>query len=260
MISMSRTADFIGIIPSRYASTRFPGKPLADIFGKPMIQRVYEQAAKAIDTVFVATDDTRIFRAVEAFGGRAVMTSPDHNSGTDRCAEAVLRAESATGKSFSAVVNIQGDEPFTEPAQLQLLMSCFSSKDTEIATLVRPVASAEELADPNRPKVVVGSHGEALYFSRAAIPYLRGKQPGTWHQHHPFYLHIGIYAYRRDILQKITALPQSPLELAESLEQLRWIENGYRIAVRETRHDSFGIDTPEDLKRLTERGLPPEFR
>jgi 3-deoxy-manno-octulosonate cytidylyltransferase (CMP-KDO synthetase) len=260
MFSMSRNADFIGIIPSRYASTRFPGKPLADIFGKPMIRRVYEQAAKALDTVFVATDDERILRAVEAFGGRAVMTSPGHNSGTDRCAEAVMLAERETGKHFSVVVNIQGDEPFTEPAQLQLLMSCFSSEDTEIATLVRPVDTAEELADPNRPKVVVNARQEAIYFSRAAIPYIRAQQPGTWHLHHPYYLHIGIYAYRKDILQKITALPQSPLELAESLEQLRWIENGYRIAVRQTRHDSFGIDTPDDLKRLTERGLPPEFR
>lgn len=257
---MSRNPEFIGIIPARYASSRFPGKPLADIFGKSMICRVYEQAAKVLQTVYVATDDERIFNAVEAFGGKAVMTSESHNSGTDRCAEAVLHIEKELGRSFSTVLNIQGDEPFIEPVQLELLMDCFTDSGARIATLVKPVGKPEELFDPNRPKVVVNARQEALYFSRSVIPFLRGRKPEEWIDAHAFYLHIGLYGYRNDVLQEITRLPQSPLEMAESLEQLRWLENGYAVSVRETRYDSFGIDTPEDLRRLTEAGLPPEFR
>lgn len=257
---MSLNTQFIGIIPARYASTRFPGKPLADIFGKSMIRRVYEQASKALETVYVATDDLRIFEAVKAFGGRVVMTSENHSSGTDRCAEAVLRAEEELGRSFETVLNIQGDEPFIEPEQLELLMNCFTEGDARIATLVKRATKPEELFDPNRPKVVVSMHREALYFSRSVIPFLRGHNQEEWKDFHTFYLHIGLYGYRKEILQEITRLPQTPLERAESLEQLRWLENGYKISVRETLHDSFGIDTPDDLRRLVETGLPTEFR
>ena len=241
---------FIGIIPARYASSRFPGKPLADIRGKPMVQRVYEQASKALETVYVATDDDRIFSAVRAFGGNVVSTSPLHNSGTDRCTEAVMLAEQEIGLAFDVVLNVQGDEPFIEPDQMELVKSCFSSDQVQIATLVKPVQSDEELFNPNRPKVIVSHEMEALYFSRSAIPHIRGKRPEEWLSSHQFYCHIGLYGFRRDVLPRITALPQSPLELAESLEQLRWIENGFHITVRSTTYESFGVDTPEDLQRL----------
>jgi 3-deoxy-manno-octulosonate cytidylyltransferase (CMP-KDO synthetase) len=250
MFTMANEVRFIGIIPARYASTRFPGKPLADIRGKPMIRRVYEQASLALDKVYVATDDDRIYQAVMAFGGNVVMTSPHHKSGTDRCAEAVDIVENETGLAFDAVLNVQGDEPFLAPEQLETLKSCFFRDPPPIATLVKPIRSREELFDPNRPKVVVNSEQRALYFSRSTIPYIRGKEPENWIDSHVFYLHIGLYGFRRDILPVITALPQSPLELAESLEQLRWIENGYQIAVRTTAFESFGVDTPEDLERL----------
>lgn len=247
---MVRSERFIGIIPARYASTRFPGKPLADIRGKPMIQRVYEQASIALQTVFVATDDERIYNAVKAFGGEVVMTSALHKSGTDRCAEAVQIIEQERRRTFDVVLNVQGDEPFIVPRQLELIKSCFSGQGTQIATLVKEIRSTEELLDPNRPKVVVNKKQEAIYFSRAAIPYVRGKEPVHWLTSSVFYMHIGLYGFRRDILNELTLLPQSPLELAESLEQLRWIENGYHITVRTTTYESFGVDTPEDLKRL----------
>jgi 3-deoxy-manno-octulosonate cytidylyltransferase (CMP-KDO synthetase) len=250
MFSMPKTERCIGIIPARFASTRFPGKPLADIHGKSMIQRVYEQTSKALETVYVATDDDRIYQAVKAFGGEAIMTSVFHKSGTDRCAEAIQIVEHARGLTYDVVLNVQGDEPFIEPEQLELILSCFSNKSTRIATLVKEIRSTEELFDPNRPKVVVNNRQEAVYFSRAAIPFIRGMEPNSWLASHIFYMHIGLYGFRRDILPKITSLPQSPLELAESLEQLRWIENGYRIDVRITNYESFGVDTPEDLKRL----------
>jgi 3-deoxy-manno-octulosonate cytidylyltransferase (CMP-KDO synthetase) len=241
---------FIAIIPARYASTRFPGKPLADIKGKSMIRRVYEQASQSIETVYVATDDNRILDAVLAFGGRAVMTSPAHKSGTDRCAEAVQAVETEMHVTFDVVLNVQGDEPFIEPMQLELVKSCFEDGDTQIATLVKVIRSKDELFDPNRPKVVVNQKQEALYFSRSVIPYFRGKPEDTWVDAGAHFLHVGLYGFRRNTLLEITRLPQSPLELAESLEQLRWIENGYRIAVRTTTCESFGVDTPEDLKRL----------
>lgn len=247
---MANQMRFVGIIPARYASTRFPGKPLAEIRGKSMIQRVYEQASLALETVFVATDDERIFNAVKKFGGEVVMTSVHHKSGTDRCAEAIEIVEKEKGFKSDVVLNVQGDEPFIEPQQLELVKSCFYQKNTEIATLVREIPSAEELFDPNRPKVVVNKMQEAVYFSRTAIPYVRGREPGAWLASHVFYMHIGLYGFRRDILDEITNLPQSPLELAESLEQLRWIESGYRISVRTTIYESFGVDTPEDLAKL----------
>ncbi len=248
---MANPLNYIGIIPARFASTRFPGKPLVGIHGKPMIQWVYERASKELETVFVATDDERILRAVMDFGGRAVMTSTSHKSGTDRCAEAVLLAEQECDEPFDVVLNIQGDEPFIEPAQLSLLKHCFDTPGTQIATLVKTAGPDEDIFDPNRPKVILNANHEALYFSRSAIPFFRASEPVQWVKWHPYYLHIGLYGYLKEVLMQITRLPQSPLEMAESLEQLRWIENGYRISVRLTTYDSFGIDTPEDLGRIS---------
>ena len=239
---------FIAIIPARYASTRFPGKPLVDMRGKPMIQRVYEQVSGVVDTVWVATDDTRIYDAVQAFGGRAVMTSDSHRSGTDRCREAYERI----GGGEEVVINIQGDEPFIQHRQIADIMACFDTPDTQIATLVKPFAEAdgqEALFNPNSPKVVLNEQGEALMFSRSVIPYLRNFPPGEWLAHHTFYKHIGMYAYRAEVLQQITRLPQSSLEVAESLEQLRWLQNGYRIKVGVTTQETIGIDTPADLEK-----------
>jgi 3-deoxy-manno-octulosonate cytidylyltransferase (CMP-KDO synthetase) len=250
MLSMVNPKKYIGIIPARYASTRFPGKPLILIQGKSMIRRVYEQAMKSLDTVYVATDDERICQAVKEFNGHAVMTSGNHRSGTDRCAEAVQLAELEQGQQFDVVLNIQGDEPFIKPHQLELLKDCFDDPQTRIATLVKCTENADEVFDPNRPKVVVGANQEALYFSRSPIPFVRGLQHEDWPRAAVFYLHIGLYGFLKSTLLEITQLPQSPLEQAESLEQLRWLENGYRITVRTTTYDSFGIDTPEDLKRL----------
>ncbi len=239
---------YIGIIPARYASTRFPGKPLALLDGKPVIQHVYERVSGHLDDVLVATDDERILSAVEAFGGKAVMTSPSHRSGTDRCYEAYC----LNGADYDVVVNIQGDEPFISPVQLETLCACFSDPATQIATLVKPFQPTDDfslLANPNSPKVVFDSHMRALYFSRSVIPYLRGADQATWLQRHTFYKHIGIYAYRAQALRQITALPQSSLERAESLEQLRWLQNGYVIKVGITDMETIGIDTPDDLAR-----------
>jgi 3-deoxy-manno-octulosonate cytidylyltransferase (CMP-KDO synthetase) len=242
----------IAIIPARYASSRFPGKPLADMDGKPMIQRVYEQAREVFETVIVATDDERISGAVTNFGGMALMTSVTHKSGTDRCAEALQLAERKLSTIFDIIVNLQGDEPFIQPVQLQLIESCFERAGIQIATLVRPVRDVQELFDPNKPKVVLNKNMEAIYFSRSAIPYYRGAESGNWPDHHNFYIHIGLYAFRREILKAITTLDTTPLEKAESLEQLRWIENGYRIQVAITEQESYGIDTPEDLAKALE--------
>lgn len=239
---------FIGIIPARYGSSRFPGKPLADMAGKPMIQRVYEQVKQALDEVWVATDDERILQVIENFGGKAVLTSPDHKSGTDRCNEAF----SKIGNEFDVIINIQGDEPFIQPQQIETLKTCFDSKDTELATLVKPFKKEdgfEVLFNPNSPKVILNKNSEAIYFSRSIIPYIRDVHHTEWLDKHIFYKHIGMYAYRADILKKITLLPQSNLELAESLEQLRWIENGYKIKVGLTDIETIGIDTPEDMQK-----------
>jgi 3-deoxy-manno-octulosonate cytidylyltransferase (CMP-KDO synthetase) len=243
---------FIGIIPARYASTRFPGKPLAMLGDKPMIQRVYEQARKALDEVVVATDDERIYQAVEQFGGRAIMTRKDHKCGTDRCLEAYDRSASGVNKDDkeTVIINIQGDEPFIQPEQIEAIKACFP---TEIATLVKPFTEEDGLAaleNPNTPKVVFSREtGNALLFSRSVIPYLRGIDRQDWLKQHKHYKHIGMYAYRADILREITRLPQTEAELAESLEQLRWLENGYQIRVAETNVQSIGIDTPEDLEK-----------
>ena len=242
---------FIGIIPARYASTRFPGKPLAMLGGKAVIERVYRQVEGVLDDVVVATDDERIFSAVQQFGGKVVMTSPDHKSGTDR----VHEAYTLVGKGYDVVVNIQGDEPFIQAEQLLSLRQCFDDETVDIATLVKPFKPEdgfEALENVNSPKVVVNNKMEALYFSRSIIPYTRGKEKDEWLSGHTYYKHIGLYAYRADVLHEITSLPQSSLELAESLEQLRWLENGYKIKVGISEIETIGIDTPEDLKRAEE--------
>lgn len=239
---------FIAIIPARYASTRFPGKPLADMNGKPMIQRVYEQVKKSINDVWVATDDEQIHSTVISFGGKAVMTSPNHKSGTDRIQEAY----SKINENFDVIINVQGDEPFIQPEQIEALKNCFDSKDVELATLVKPFRKEDgfdALFNANSPKVVINKRNEAIYFSRSIVPYLRDAHHTEWLDKHIFYKHIGMYAYRSDILKEITQLPQSLLEKAESLEQLRWIENGYRIRVGYTDVETIGIDTPEDMEK-----------
>ena len=238
---------FIVIIPARYASTRFPGKPLALLGGKPMIQRVYEQVAGVVEDVVVATDDERIYNAVEAFGGRVVMTSANHKSGTDRCWEAYQKQ----GEEFDVVINVQGDEPFIAHSQLKAIMACFEDEATDIATLVKPFTEEDGLAaleNPNSPKVVLDKQSRAIYFSRSVIPYLRGVEREQWLKTHTYYKHIGMYAFRADVLREVTSLAQSPLELAESLEQLRWLENGYKIGVGISNVETVGIDTPEDLQ------------
>ena len=239
---------FIGIIPARYASTRFPGKPLAEICGKTVIRRVYEQACKALDIVVVATDDDRIYEAVETFGGKVVMTRPDHKCGTDRCLEAYQAITTPAWREQNdkdtVIINIQGDEPFIQPEQIEALMACFDRPDTDIATLVQPFAEDKNaIENPSSPKVNWNVETqEAKMFSRKVIAASDGK----------YYKHIGIYAYRADVLSKITTLPQSPLEIAERLEQLRWLENGYKIRVGVTTQSTIGIDTPEDLKKAIE--------
>ncbi len=243
---------FLALIPARYASTRFPGKPLAELAGKPMIQHVYEKASALFEEVYVATDDARIEQAVAAFGGRSVMTSTEHRSGTDRCREALDKIEAQTGERFDAVINIQGDEPFIAREQLESLAKCFDDSDTEIATLVKPFSQGEDISNPNSPKVVVSAQGYALYFSRSVIPYLRGVEPAEWSARHTYLKHIGLYGYRSGVLRRITALEAGSLENCESLEQLRWLENGLRIRVARTASEGIAIDTPEDLEAARE--------
>ena len=236
---------FIAIIPARYASTRFPGKPLAILGGKPVIQRVYEQAVSVLEEAYVATDDERILQCVEQFGGRAVMTRSDHKSGTDRIEEAAEKI----GTDADVIINIQGDEPFIHPSQIKTLMGLFDNNETQIGTLGKRFDSMEAANNPNSPKIVTDLQGFALYFSRSVIPFVRGQEQQAWLQHFPYLKHLGLYAYRREVLRQVTQLPQSPLEIAESLEQLRWLENGYRIRVGLTDVETVGIDTPEDLQR-----------
>lgn len=237
--------NFIAIIPARYQSTRFPGKPLAMLNNKPVIQWVYENASKALDEVWVATDDERIFEAVKNFGGKVTKTSASHRSGTDRCAEAAFNLSEKT--DFDVVINIQGDEPFIKARQIEQLMSCFDKK-TEIATLIKKIDNTEELFNPNRPKAVIDKEDNALYFSRSPIPFARGEKENSWLLAAPYWVHIGMYAYKKETLQKITQLPHGTLERVEALEQLRWLENGYKIKTAVTEHQSIGIDTPEDLE------------
>lgn len=240
---------FIGIIPARYASTRFPGKPLAMLGGKSVISRVYEQVSRVLGHVYVATDDERIFTHVSAFGGRAVMTSVHHQSGTDRIQEAMAKIGAS---EFDVVVNVQGDEPFIQRSQIETVMACFEDERTQIATLGMPFTarhSLEDLENPNSPKIVLDNDGYALYFSRSVVPFVRSAGRREWMGRFPFLKHIGLYAYRTDVLSQITALPPSALELAESLEQLRWLQNGFRVKVGITSVETIGIDTPEDLMR-----------
>jgi 3-deoxy-manno-octulosonate cytidylyltransferase (CMP-KDO synthetase) len=241
--------NFAAIIPARYASSRFPGKPLVMIAGKTMIRRVYEQSQKSVGLVYVATDDERIYNSVKDFGGNAIMTSSSHLSGTDRCAEAAVLISDSTGIRIDVVLNIQGDEPFIRPEQIDLLKSCFKDKKTEIATLVRKTLPGEDIFNPNHPKVILDSEGNAIYFSRSVIPFYRDSEPAEWSGKHAFLKHIGLYGYSTGALEKITKLPRSPLEVAESLEQNRWLENGFRIKTAMTEWESVSIDTPEDLKK-----------
>ncbi|MDA3892936.1 MAG: 3-deoxy-manno-octulosonate cytidylyltransferase [Salinivirgaceae bacterium] len=240
----------VGIIPARYDSTRFPGKPLVDIGGKTMIQRVFEQTKKVLTHVCVATDDDRIFNAVKEFGGEVVITGAHHASGTDRCFEAVEKFEIEKNFSANVVINIQGDEPFIDPIQIQQLSDLFKHKDTEIATLIKIVEQQSVLNDPNVVKVVYGSNGNALYFSRNCIPFVRNVNQEDWLDNQDFYQHIGMYGYKRNVLSAICKLQKSRLENAESLEQLRWLENGFTIKTAITDIDSVGIDTPEDLQKV----------
>ena len=247
-VTFATVMKFVAIIPARYASTRFPGKPLAVLGGKTVIQRVYEQVSRVLDEAYVATDDERIFQAVEAFGGKAVMTRTDHKSGTDRIQEAATKI----GTDADVIINVQGDEPFIQPSQIETLMHLFDDPTTQIGTLGKPFESMDAVENPNSPKIVTDNRGFALYFSRSVIPYIRGKERGEWFGDYPFLKHLGIYAYRREVLAEVTRLPQSSLEKAESLEQLRWLQNGYRIRVGLTDVETVGIDTPEDLQRAEE--------
>jgi len=237
----------LGVIPARYASSRFPGKPLVDILGKSMIQRVYEQAKKSskLNDVVVATDDERISTHVKAFGGQVVMTESNHPSGTDRCFEVLKK----TGKEYTYIINIQGDEPFIDPSQIDLLAGVCDGK-TELATLMIPVDSHEVLFDTGEVKITMNNKHEALYFSREVIPHIKGVDKKDWHKHFPYYRHVGMYAYRADVLKQITTLAPSSLEKAESLEQLRWLENGFKIKLAITDFDSHCIDTPEDIEKV----------
>jgi len=237
----------IGVIPARFASSRFPGKPLVDIAGKSMIQRVYERVllANTISSVVVATDDNRIAEHVRAFNGNVIITSANHLSGTDRCAEAATHFPDA-----EIIINIQGDEPFIQPEQIDLLARCFEQKETEIATLIKKITDNKDLFNVNIPKVTVNKAFKALYFSRTTIPYQRGIPETNWLENHDYFKHIGIYGFRRETLQQLTLFPVSKLEQAEALEQLRWLENGYSIQTAETIHQSHGIDHPDDITEV----------
>ncbi len=242
---------FLAIIPARYASTRFPGKPLAIIKGKIMIQRVYEQAAKVFEHVCVATDDRRIYDAVKGFSGKAVMTSPEHGSGTDRCLEALENYSRESGLTFDTVINVQGDEPYIRPEQLNQLKECFNNPGVNLATLVKRVKNKDELLNRNAPKAVIDNNGYAIYFSRSPIPYpMNTEITDDYVKNTKFYRHIGLYGYRASTLQQICSIKQSFLEKTEKLEQLRWIENGLRIKVKETEYESYAVDTPTDLAFL----------
>ena len=251
-MNSQKEQQFAGIIPARYASSRFPGKPLALIGDRSMIQRVCEQALKSLDLVFVATDDERILNAVVKFGGKAIMTSTEHSSGTDRCSEAVSKIESITGLQIDVVINIQGDEPFIKPEQIDMIKSCFDDQEVDIATLICKDVTTEDLSNPNQIKTVITLNGDALYFSRSAVPYIREFKMTEWIENHVFYKHLGLYGYKKDILRKLTTLKRSSLEIAEALEQNRWLENGFKIRTAVSDWDSYGIDSPEDIVKVKE--------
>ena len=241
--------NILAIIPARYASTRFPGKPLVLINGKTMIRNVYERVSEIIDNVIIATDDYRIENEAKSFNANYVMTSKHHKSGTDRCAEALLNYEKLTNKKFDAVINIQGDEPFIEAEHITKVLNIIQKKETQIASLVKKIDTNEDIFNPDKPKVVINKNNGAIYFSRSPIPYIRDTKKEDWHKRHTFYKHIGIYAYKCNVLSEITKLKQSSLEVAESLEQNRWIENNYTITIDYTELESLSIDTKEDLKK-----------
>ncbi len=246
----------LGVIPARYASTRFPGKPLAMINGKSMIQRVYEQAVKSssLSNVVVATDDSRIFDHVIAFGGKVMMTSANHQNGTARCQEVLNKISQETlSDKYDTVINIQGDEPYIDPSQIDMVSALFENPQTDIGTLVKKISTTIDLFDENNVKVVFNKDSNALYFSRQPIPFLRGAAKDEWLAQHTYYKHIGIYGYRADILNKVVLLKESELETAEKLEQLRWLENTYSISVDITEIESLAVDTPEDLLKLNNR-------
>jgi len=247
---------FLGIIPARYASTRFPGKPLALVHGRPMVQHVYERASWVIPEVWVATDDERILRTVESFGGKAVLTGAHHRSGTERCEEAMRIVSLRLNRNFDVVINIQGDEPFIHGRQLRQVMECFNDEKTDIATLVKRIDNKDDLFNPNIPKVIVNRQWQAMYFSRSVIPYLRDVPQDEWIKHKLWLKHIGLYAYRSRVLKLLTALPPAPPEQAESLEQLRWLWHGYSIRVTETDIENMAVDTPEDLDRINRMEFP----
>lgn len=248
------TMKILALIPARYGSSRFPGKPLAIVHGKPMIQRVYEQTVKAFPNACVATDDERIYNAVKAFGGKAVMTSSSHNSGTDRCFEALNNYMQESGEEFDVVINVQGDEPYIHPQQLIQLGQCFEDPSVELATLVKRIKDKEELFNHNSPKVIIDKDHNAIYFSRTPIPFPRDIEVTDGYvASTTLFRHIGLYGYKRETLAKICAMPQSFLEKTEKLEQLRWIENGLKIRVAETTYETHAIDTPQDLELINSK-------
>ena len=236
---------FVGIIPARYASSRFPGKPLAILGGKMVIERVYMQVKEALKDVYVATDDERIYKAVKSFHGNVIMTNNKHKSGTDRICEAIDKI----GEKYDVVINIQGDEPFIQASQIKTVIDCFDDSQTQIATLGKRFGKIEDVQNPNSPKIVLDNNNYAMYFSRSPIPFIRGKETKEWLANFPFLKHIGLYAYKTEVLKEISKLQQSPLEIAESLEQLRWLQNGYKIKVGITDIETISIDTPEDLQK-----------
>jgi 3-deoxy-manno-octulosonate cytidylyltransferase (CMP-KDO synthetase) len=242
----------VAVIPARYASTRYPGKPLVDLGGKTMIQRTYERVAtvKGWDQIIIATDDERIFKVAQSFGATVMMTSASHVSGTDRCAEVLANL----GDGIDYIVNIQGDEPYIEPQQLIEITNAMDS-NAPILTLVKQITTIDTLFNPNCPKVVLDKNNQALYFSRHAIPYMRGLPQEDWLTHHRYFKHIGLYAYRTDILMSISQLPASDLETSEALEQLRWLQNGFPIQAVETQFETIGIDSPEDLEKIKKLGF-----
>ncbi|MGM0496953.1 MAG: 3-deoxy-manno-octulosonate cytidylyltransferase [Bacteroidota bacterium] len=241
---------FAAIIPARYKSSRFPGKPLAKIKGISMIERVYNQTLKALAHVYVATDDERIEKEVKRFGGNCIMTKPTHKSGTDRLAEAIQLIEKYNKEEYDVIINVQGDEPFIHPEQIKELCACFNEESTEIATLAKYITNNNEIFNPNLPKLITNLNNEAIYFSRSPIPYIRDEEESRWAEKHSFKKHLGMYGYRTEILKTLTNLPPSSLEQAESLEQNRWLENGYTIKIRMTEYKNHPVDTPGDLKDL----------
>ncbi len=242
--------NFVGIIPARFGSTRLEGKPLLDILGKPMIQRVYERASQVMDHLYVATDDERIEAAVKGFGGKVVMTSSSHQTGTNRCVEALKIINESTGENFDAVINIQGDEPLLEPSQLTELMKCFNEANTNFSTLVTPLNRIDDLFNESEVFVTFNKNRDAMYFSRSVIPHLRGVDKSKWLEKTTIYKHLGLYAYTAETLAEFSQMEMSSLEKLESLEQLRWLENGGKIKVGITEHDTIPVDTIDDLERV----------